>query len=152
MRSALNGGTYNVYASYKGDPIYGGSSSSKTYTFTVAQAASTATLSTPAGVSPINGVYYVQQGSSTVMTATVTSKQGTPTGSVTFMNGSTVLGTSPLNASGTATFNTSGLAAGPVHVSSSARSTTSPRFTAEISTLPRSRQRPRPSRSFRRAR
>jgi hypothetical protein len=110
--SNLGGGTYNVYASYKGDPIYGGSSSSKTYTFTVAQAASTATLSSPAGVSPINGVYFVQQGSSTVMTATVTSKQGTPTGSVAFMNGSTTLGTSQLNASGTATFNTSGLAAG----------------------------------------
>jgi hypothetical protein len=47
------------------------------------------------------------------MTATVTSKLGSPTGSVTFMNGSTVLGTSPLNASGTATFNTSSLAAGP---------------------------------------
>ena len=110
--TSLNGGAYNVYASYKGDPTYGGSSSSKTYTFTVAQAASTATLSTPAGVSPINGVYYVLQGSSTTMKATVTSKQGTPTGSVTFMNGSTVLGTSALNASGTATFNTSGLAAG----------------------------------------
>jgi hypothetical protein len=110
--SGLNGGTYNVYASYKGDPIFGGSSSSKTYTFTVAQAASTAALSTPSGVSPINGVYYVQQGSSTTMTATVTSKQGSPTGSVTFMNGSTTLGTSPLNASGTATFNTSALAAG----------------------------------------
>ena len=88
--TALNGGTYNVYASYKGDPIFGGSSSSKTYTFTVAQAASTAALSTPTGVSPINGVYYVLKGSSTTMTATVTSKQGTPTGSVTFMNGSTV--------------------------------------------------------------
>ena len=111
--SGLNGGAYNLYASYKGDPIFGGSSSSKTYTFTVAQAASTATLSTPSGVSPINGVYYVLQGSSTTMTATVTSKQGSPTGSVTFMNGSTVLGTSPLNASGTATFNTSKLAAGP---------------------------------------
>ncbi len=110
--TSLNGGAYNVYASYKGDPIFGGSSSSKTYTFTVAQAASTATLTTPAGVSPINGVYYVLQGSSTTMTATVTSKVGTPTGSVTFMNGSTVLGTSPLNASGSATFNTSGLAAG----------------------------------------
>ena len=110
--TALNGGTYNVYASYKGDPIFGGSSSSKTYTFTVAQAASTAALSTPTGVSPINGVYYVLKGSSTTMTATVTSKQGTPTGSVTFMNGSTTLGSSALNASGTATFNTSSLAAG----------------------------------------
>jgi sugar lactone lactonase YvrE len=110
--SNLNGGTYNVYASYKGDPIFGGSSSSKTYAFTVAQVPATATLSTPQGIKPINGVYYVQQGASTVMTATITSKIGTPTGSVTFMNGSTVLGTSPLNASGLATFNTSNLAAG----------------------------------------
>lgn len=113
--TGLNGGTYNVYASYKGDPVYGGSSSSKTYTFTVAQAASTTTLSTPGGVSPINGVYFVKQGSTTTMTATVkvTSKTGAPTGTVTFMNGSQTLGTSPLNASGTATFDTSGLAAGP---------------------------------------
>jgi hypothetical protein len=111
--TGLNGGTYNVYASYHGDPIFGGSSSSRTYAFTVAQAASSATLSTPAGVSPIDGTYFVQQGASTVMTATVTSKLGSPTGSVTFMNGSTVLGTSPLNASGAATFNTSTLAAGP---------------------------------------
>ncbi|HTV09013.1 MAG TPA: Ig-like domain repeat protein [Candidatus Aquilonibacter sp.] len=111
--TALNGGTYDVYASYKGDPIYGGSSSSKTYTFTVAQAASTSALAEPQGVTPINGTYYVKQGSTTTMTATVTSKQGSPTGSVTFMNGSTVLGTATLNASGTATFNTSSLAAGP---------------------------------------
>ncbi|HEV2577254.1 MAG TPA: Ig-like domain repeat protein [Acidobacteriaceae bacterium] len=111
--TALNGGAYNVYASYHGDPIFGGSSSSKTYTFTVAQAASTATLSTPAGITATNGVYYVKQGSSTVLTATVTSKLGSPTGTVTFMNGSTVLGTAALNASGTATFNTSNLAQGP---------------------------------------
>jgi sugar lactone lactonase YvrE len=111
--TSLNGGTYDVYASYKGDPIYGGSSSSKTYTFTVAQAASTTALAEPQGVSAINGTYYVKQGSTTTMTATVTSKEGSPTGSVTFMNGTTVLGTSALNASGTATFNTSSLAAGP---------------------------------------
>jgi sugar lactone lactonase YvrE len=111
--TGLNGGTYDVYASYKGDPIFGGSSSSKTYTFTVAQAASTAALAEPQGVSPINGTYYIKQGSTTTMTATVTSKQGSPTGSVTFMNGTTTLGTAALNASGTATFNTANLAAGP---------------------------------------
>jgi hypothetical protein len=111
--TALSGGTYDVYASYHGDPIFGGSSSSRTYAFTVAQAASTTTLSEPTGVSAVNGVYYVKQGSTTTMTATVTSPQGQPTGSVTFMNGQTVLGTAPLNASGTATFNTATLAAGP---------------------------------------
>lgn len=113
--SGLNGGTYDVYASYKGDPIYGGSSSSKTYTFTVAPAASTTSLGEPQGVSPVNNVYFVKQGSTTTMTATVkvTAKVGSPTGSVTFMNGTTTLGSSALNASGTATFNTSNLAAGP---------------------------------------
>ncbi len=113
--TALNGGTYYVYASYHGDPIFGGSSSSKTYAFTVAQAPSTTKLSTPSGVTAnaLNGVYYVKQGSTTTMTATVTSPQGQPTGSITFMNGKTVLGTAPLNASGTATFNTATLAAGP---------------------------------------
>jgi hypothetical protein len=113
--TGLNGGTYDVYASYKGDPIFGGSSSSKTYTFTVAQAASTAALAEPQGVSPVNGVYYIKQGSTTTMTATVTvsSKVGAPTGNVTFMNGTTTLGTAALDSNGTATLNTANLAAGP---------------------------------------
>lgn len=47
----------------------------------------------------------VYPGQSVTLTATVTSSAGTPTGNVTFLNGSTQLGTSALNASGVATFN-----------------------------------------------
>src|SRR5665213_2290146 len=45
--SALNGGTYAVYAAYKGDPVYGGSTSLKTFTFVVAQATPKIVLSEP---------------------------------------------------------------------------------------------------------
>lgn len=48
----------------------------------------------------------------TILTATATSTSGTPSGTVTFLDGTTVLGTAPLNASGVATltvsFSTSG--------------------------------------------
>ena len=46
-------------------------------------------------------------GESVTLSATVTSKGATPTGIVTFMNGSTTLGTATLNAQGVATLNTS---------------------------------------------
>ncbi len=54
-------------------------------------------------------------GQPVMFTATVapTSGTGTPTGSVTFKDGSTTLGSSPLNASGVGTFSTSSLAGGP---------------------------------------
>ena len=50
-------------------------------------------------------------GSPVTLTATVTPSSG-PTGSVTFKDGSTVLGTQPLSASGQASYQTSSLAAG----------------------------------------
>jgi hypothetical protein len=54
-------------------------------------------------------------GTSVIFTATVTQNPGSgvPTGSVTFMEGSTTLGTGTLNGSGVATFTTSTLALGP---------------------------------------
>ena len=54
-------------------------------------------------------------GQSVTFTATVTANapgSGTPTGTVTFMDGSTTLGTGTLNGSGVATFSTSGLSVG----------------------------------------
>jgi Bacterial Ig-like domain (group 3) len=114
--SALNGGTYAVYASYKGDPVYGGSTSLKTFTFVVAQATPTVALSEPTGINPVNGTYYVLQGSSTAIQATVTSSVGKPTGSVQFLNGSKPADTTQnpvtLSGSGTAILNTSNLVAG----------------------------------------
>jgi hypothetical protein len=48
-----------------------------------------------------------------VLSSTVTSSgAGTPTGTVTFEDSSTVLGTAPLDGNGKATFTTAGLAAG----------------------------------------
>jgi hypothetical protein len=110
--TGLNGGTYVLYVSYRGDSVYGGSSSTRTFTITVAQAAAAISLSEPNGVTAINGVYYIKQGSTSTMQATVTSPAGTPSGSVTFMNGSTTLGTSTLDASGNAIFSTTNLTSG----------------------------------------
>jgi sugar lactone lactonase YvrE len=114
--TGLNGGTYIVFASYKGDPIFGGSSSSRTFTITVAQTPPMITLGQPTGVTPINGVYYVLQGSTTTLQATVTSTVGTPSGSVSFLNGTAVADPTqnpvPLSGSGTATFNTANLKLG----------------------------------------
>ena len=114
--TGLNGGTYIMYVSYKGDPIFGGSSSSRTFSFVVAQATPTVTLSEPTGVTPVNGAYYVLQGSTTALQVSVTSSVGRPTGSVKFLSGTTVADPTQnpvtLSGSGTATLNTSNLAAG----------------------------------------
>jgi sugar lactone lactonase YvrE len=114
--TGLNGGTYIMYVSYKGDTIFGGSSTSRTFTFVVAQATPTITLSQPAGVVPVNGVYYVLQGSTTTIQASVTSTVGSPTGSVQFLNGSKPADPTQnpvtLSGGGTATINTSNLASG----------------------------------------
>jgi VCBS repeat-containing protein len=67
-------------------------------------AASTITLSS----SP-NPSEYAQ---SVTLTATVSGSSGTPTGSVTFYNGTTVLGTGTVNTSGIATLNVSSLTVG----------------------------------------
>ncbi|HEY5328998.1 MAG TPA: Ig-like domain repeat protein [Acidobacteriaceae bacterium] len=114
--SALNGGTYAVYAAYKGDPVYGGSTSAKTFTFVVAPATPTIALNEPAGINPVNGTYYVLQGSTTTIQATVTSTVGKPTGSVQFLSGGKPVDTTQnpvtLSGSGTAILNTSNLALG----------------------------------------
>jgi hypothetical protein len=114
--TGLNGGTYIMYVSYKGDTIFGGSSSSRTFTFVVAQAAPKIVLSEPTGVSPVNGVYYVLQGSTTTIQASVTSAVGSPTGSVQFLNGAKPADPTQnpvtLSGSGSATLNTSNLASG----------------------------------------
>jgi hypothetical protein len=114
--TGLNGGTYVMFVSYKGDTIFGGSSSSRTFTFVVAQATPTIALGEPAGVTPVNGVYYVLQGSTTTLQASVTSTVGTPTGSVQFLSASKPADPTQnpvtLNGSGSATFNTSNLASG----------------------------------------
>src|SRR6185437_8413713 len=59
------------------------------------------TLGLASYVNPVN------VNASTILTATITSTSGTPTGTLTFLDGTTVLGTAPLNASGVATLTVS---------------------------------------------
>lgn len=59
------------------------------------------TLTLTSTVNPLN------VNANTVLTATATSTSGTPNGTITFLDGTTVLGTAPLNASGVATLTVS---------------------------------------------
>ena len=85
--SALTGGGHSITASYAGDTNFAGSTSSAVAQ-TVKQAASTTLISST--VNP--GAY----GQSVTLTATVSASSGTPTGTVTFADGSTTLGTGTL--------------------------------------------------------
>ncbi len=90
--------------------IYGGDAASKTSTSlaltqTVNQATSTTTIASSVNPS--------KAGQKVKFTATVTSPTTKPTGTVTFMDGSTVLGTGTITvATGTALYNTSTLSSG----------------------------------------
>ena len=112
--TGILGGTYTVQAVYHGDAMYSGGL--VTTTVTVAQAAPTVTLSQPSNITPILGVYYVPVGTATMLTATVASTKGSPTGSVSFMNGSVLADPKQnpvtLNANGVAMFSTLNLTAG----------------------------------------
>lgn len=114
--SGLSGGTYALYVSYRGDSVFGGSSSVRTFTITVAQAAPKVTLSTPTGITAINGIYYVGQGTTASLAASVTSTVGKPTGTISFDVGTSLAdptqGPVTLSASGGASFSTANLAAG----------------------------------------
>ena len=100
--SALGIGSHSITASYSGDSNYG-SSNSTTLNQAVGVDSTTTTLS--GAPNPAN----VAQ--SVTFTATVTpSSSGTPTGSVSFYDGESLLGNVPLNA-GVATYSTSNLAA-----------------------------------------
>lgn len=101
--SNLSPGRHSLTAVYSGDGIYAPSTSA-VFTQTVRQNTTTALSAAPNPAMPGNSVAF---------TATVTaSVSGTPTGSVTFNDGSTPLGTAPLNASGVAAFNINSLAVG----------------------------------------
>jgi streptogramin lyase len=101
--SALTGGTHNVTAVYSGDLNNDGSSSN-----TVAQVVNQLTTTTglESSANPSN------YGDPVTFTATVS--PGAATGTVTFLDGTTVLGTSAVT-SGSATLTTSALTGGPAH-------------------------------------
>jgi hypothetical protein len=94
----LMGGSHSITAVYSGDGTYLTSTSATAASATVNPTTSTTTLA----ALPTSAVY----GASITLTATVTPGTGTaiPTSSVTFMEGTTVLGTSSVNTSGVATF------------------------------------------------
>jgi len=103
--SSLAAGAHSITAMYSGDSTFLPSTSS-TVTDTVNQAASSVTLTTSATPSILKR--------STTFTATVGAVSpgtGTPTGTVTFLDSSSTLGTVTLS-SGRATFTTSSLAVG----------------------------------------
>ena len=100
--SALAVGSHSVTASYAGDGNF--NSSSSTTAQTVNKASTATTLSSSANPSTIN-----QSVTFTATVNVVAPGAGTPTGSVTFNDGSNALATVPLSSNGTATFTTSTL-------------------------------------------
>jgi len=104
--SALQIGTHSITAVYAGDTNVTGSTSSP-ITQTVAQATSGIVLALTAGATP--SVF----GETLIFTATVSPQfTGMPTGTVTFYDGSAVLGTGTLNGSAHATLTTTALQVG----------------------------------------
>ncbi len=101
--STLTAGVHNITATYAGDSTFE-SSTSKIFKQTISQAVTTTLLTSSANPSAY--------GQPITFTATVTSAGPTPTGTVTFKNGSAPLGTASLNPQGSATFTTLTLAAG----------------------------------------
>jgi autotransporter-associated beta strand protein len=104
--AALGAGTHTVTADYSGDQIFAPSTSAP-LTETVNQAPTATAVTT----SPNPSAF----GQLIVLSATVTvvaPATGTPTGSVTFLDGSTALGSGGVDSSGHATFSASGLAVG----------------------------------------
>ncbi|MCK9916401.1 Ig-like domain repeat protein [Microbacteriaceae bacterium K1510] len=102
--NALSIGSHSLTAVYGGDSNYAGNTSSPVTQTVNAPSATTTTLTSSANPSTI--------GQPVTFTAHVTSSGGTPTGTVTFWDGATMLGNGTL-AGGAATFQTSALASGP---------------------------------------
>jgi hypothetical protein len=92
--TVIGPGAHNVRASYPGDTDYAGSNST---TVPLIGLLGTTTVLTSSAQSVPNGTPFT-------FTATVASSSGTPTGSVSFYDSTTLLGTAPVHASGIATF------------------------------------------------
>ncbi|MGO8753390.1 MAG: Ig-like domain-containing protein, partial [Thermoguttaceae bacterium] len=105
--SALTAGTYTITATYSGDTIYASSNNSSSPLTETVNAASTTTML----ISSLNPAPLGQSVTFTATVAAVSPGAGVPTGTVTFVDGSTTLGTGALT-SGVATFTTSTLSVG----------------------------------------
>jgi hypothetical protein len=106
--SSLAAGSHLISVQYAGDTNFSPSTSN---TLSVVISAAPLISTTTA----LTGPATANTGASITFTATVTPASGTakPTGTVTFLDGSTSLGTGTLSAAGVATFSTSALSAGP---------------------------------------
>ena len=107
--STLAAGTYTVVATYSADSVYDVSTSSAVTVTINSPAKATITLSVPASAAV---------GTPVTFTATVSGSGGTPTGTVTFDDGTTTLGTGTLSG-GKASYTTSSLAAGTHSITAS---------------------------------
>jgi hypothetical protein len=103
-------GTVVLVATQAGNANYSAATPVK-QSFVVTPAATTTTLKASAAA--------ITAGASETLTATVTSSGGTPTGTVTFWNGTTSLGTGTLNASGVAALLTTSLPVGTDSITAS---------------------------------
>jgi FtsP/CotA-like multicopper oxidase with cupredoxin domain len=115
--SSLPAGTYAITASYSGDTTYAASTSPAVTETVSKMTASSSTIT--AAPNP------AKWRTAVTFTTKVTGSSGTPTGSVTFLHGTTSLGTVPLNGSGTAALSTSTLPVGSyaIHASYSGDTT-----------------------------
>jgi hypothetical protein len=102
--SALSVGTHAMTVDYSGDANFAAGTGTLAGGQVVNSGSPGTTLSSSLNPS--------QFGQAVTFTATVTGSGGTPTGTVTFKDGATNLGTVALNGSGTATFTTSALSVG----------------------------------------
>ena len=112
--TALAVGTHSITASYFGDSEDNSSvSNALSFVVTPSTGATTTTLTASAAL--------VTPGQSVTFTATVAPQSGSnvPTGTVTFLDGTTTLGQGTLNASGVATFTTTALAVGTQSITAS---------------------------------
>lgn len=110
--SSLSAGSYSITATYAGDANFEGSTSA-TVTLTVTQSSTLNPTTTTLAIGGTPSASQADVGSNVTLTASVSHTAGSaaPTGTITFSNGSTVLGTASLNGGGVATFSTSTLAA-----------------------------------------
>jgi hypothetical protein len=121
--SALNAGSRTVTASYGGDAAHAPASGSTTQL--VNKASTTTALTSdpnPSGV-----------GHAVTFTATVSSGTATPTGTVKFNRGGTLLGTATLSGGGVATFTTNSLPPGSDKIT--ATYTATPNFTGSSASM-----------------
>ena len=101
--TGLANGTHSLTAFYTGDAVYAASASGAV-TVTVTTVATAVTLTSSAAV--------IVVGTPITFTGTATATGTTPTGTISFVDGTAILGTGALNSSGVATFTTTALAVG----------------------------------------